>query len=274
MAKKKEYWEVSTPLMHNVHIHRLQSLLNERGYLEDEADSVYGVHTAQAVYRAKFWLGYLKPTQAAGPLLIKYLAREKSPTPAMKILAAKRRAAARRAKRKRNNLTKGQQVLRKACSQLGETEHPYGSNRSKYSIWYGLIGAWCAMFCTWCSVGIFKAFKRGSFVAYVPYLRAKALLGQDGLMVTTNPRSGNYVCYDWPPKDGTADHIGMYAEEADLRRFVPKAFDHALKEFGGLKKGEFWAVEGNTGIGNDSNGGMVMIRKRNLSNVQTFVKAS
>lgn len=273
MAKERAVWHVTTPLMHGSGVMRLQSLLREKNYLDDKVDGVYGVHTAQAVYRAKFWLGYRKPNQAAGATLLKYLAGDKSPTAGMRALAAARKAAARRARRKRNNLTKGQQVLRKACSQLGETEHPSGSNRSKYSLWYGVIGPWCAMFCTWCSQGIVNPWKRGAYYAYVPYVRNDAVAGRNHLAVTTNPRSGNYVCYDWQ-KDGTADHIGIYAEEADLKRFIPKAFQHALAEFGPLKKGEFWAVEGNTGIGNDSNGGMVMIRKRTMNLVQTFVKAS
>src|SRR6266516_2610541 len=41
-------------------------------------------------------------------------------------------------------------VLSRARSQLGIHEDPFGSNRTPYSEWYGLIGPWCAMFVSWC----------------------------------------------------------------------------------------------------------------------------
>lgn len=271
--RKDRTYAVLTPLMHGPGVKRLQLLLREKGYLEDKSDSIYGIHTGQAVYRAKYWLGYRKPDHIAGKPLMAFLSGDSKPTIAMKLLAAKRRAQAKAGQKRRKGLTKGQQVLKKSLTQIGETEHPAGSNRSKYSIWYGIIGAWCAMFCTWCSVGIFKAWKRGANYAYVPYVRNDAVAGHNGLMVTSVPRSGNYVIYDWD-KNGTGDHIGIYADKEDLERFAPKAFEAAVNEFGALKAGEFWAVEGNTGVGNDSNGGEVMIRKRSRSTVQTFVKAS
>ena len=41
------------------------------------------------------------------------------------------------------------QVLDLARSQLGTAESPTGSNRVKYTQWYGMVGAWCAMFQSW-----------------------------------------------------------------------------------------------------------------------------
>lgn len=264
---------LTSPLMHGSDVVELQVLLRKHGYLDDVADGIYGVHTAQAVYRAKYWLGYLNPDKSAAALLFSYLAEDRKPNPAMRALAARRRAKQKAAEKRRGNLTKGQAVLKKALPELGETEHPPNSNRSKYSLWYGIVGAWCAMFCTWCAEGVFKAWKRGERYAYCPYVRADAIQGRNGLMVTTSPRTGDFPLYDWQ-RDGTADHIGVYASEDDLRRFAPKAFESARREFGPLGEGEFWAVEGNTGVGNDSNGGIVMIRKRPRSLVQTFVRAS
>lgn len=264
---------LTTPLMHGRDVKSMQLLLIHGGYLKSAPDGVYGVHTAQAAYRAKFWLGYIRCDQSAGDELRGYLNNSRKPGPAMRILAAKRRADQKRKQKKNKGLNKGQVVLQHACSQLGETEHPSGSNRSKFSLWYGVIGAWCAMFCTWCSVNTFKAWKRGQFYAYVPFVRGDAVAGRRGLAVTSAPRSGDYVIYDWD-HDGTGDHIGIYADEKDLKRFTPVSFQKALAEFGALGAGDFWAVEGNTGVGNDSNGGKVMIRKRNRGLVQTFVRAS
>ena len=42
-------------------------------------------------------------------------------------------------------------VLEAARGELGNTERPAGSNRTKYGEWYGLDGQpWCMMFVQWC----------------------------------------------------------------------------------------------------------------------------
>lgn len=42
-------------------------------------------------------------------------------------------------------------VLNIAARELGNTESPSGSNRTKYGAWYGLDGnPWCMMFVLWC----------------------------------------------------------------------------------------------------------------------------
>ena len=42
-------------------------------------------------------------------------------------------------------------VLSIAAGELGNTEHPANSNRTKYGKWYGLDGQpWCMMFVQWC----------------------------------------------------------------------------------------------------------------------------
>jgi hypothetical protein len=95
-----------------------------------------------------------------------------------------------------------------------------------------------------------KAFARGQRYAYVPYIVHDARAGANGLAITHDPKPGDVVCYDWDG-DGVADHTGL--------------FDHWN---GG---NDFVAVEGNTALGNDSNGGQVMERTRHRSNVQAFV---
>ena len=42
------------------------------------------------------------------------------------------------------------QLLDIARAELGTTESPAGSNKVKYSTWYGLTGPWCVMFVMWC----------------------------------------------------------------------------------------------------------------------------
>ena len=70
-------------------------------------------------------------------------------------------------------------------------------------------------------------------------------------MTTLEPVEGDIVFFDWNG-DGRYDHTGIFVMW--------------------LEKGKtFHSVEGNTAIGNDSNGGGVMLRKRTNHNV-LFVK--
>ena len=42
-------------------------------------------------------------------------------------------------------------MLNVARSQLGISEDPPYSNRNKYTDWYGMVGAWCDIFISWCA---------------------------------------------------------------------------------------------------------------------------
>lgn len=42
-------------------------------------------------------------------------------------------------------------LLTVARGELGTAENPPYSNRVRYSAWYGLVGAWCDMFVSWCA---------------------------------------------------------------------------------------------------------------------------
>jgi hypothetical protein len=269
-----------SPHMKGPDVENVQHLLMRHGFYTGKVDGDFGPLTAQAVYRAKYRLGYPKPDQVAGDLLCAYLRGTKRPGKLMGLFALRRaRLAAKKKAAAAASLTNGQKLVKLACSQLGQTESPRDSNRSKFSLWYGIIGAWCAMFVTWLHVtaGVGKSFKQGSLYHYVPTIVADARAGRNGLMLASGPASGIVVCFDWPGESpGTADHVGICADEADLRRFAPDALREAIKDFGPLNKsaGDFWTVEGNTAVGNDSNGGEVMIRKRNRSLVQVFVKVA
>lgn len=262
---------LTTGHMHGPDVLSLQRLLSQSGFLKSDPTGEYDVMTAQAVYRAMHWLGYRNPSQELDRpgLLMSYLAGQKKQSVAMRG-RAKVRGAGRRPE------TAGQRVVQVACSQIGTKENPPDSNRVMYSLWYGVIGAWCAMFVTWvfltAKVG-WRTFIRARRYSYVPNIVHDAEQGVNGLMVAGAPASGIVACFDWD-RDGTADHVGICADAADLFIFVPAAFEFAKKMFGDLGPGEFWTVEGNTAVGNDSNGGEVQIRKRNISEVRRFCRVA
>ena len=146
--------------------------------------------------------------------------------------------------------------LSKAKTQIGIKESPAHSNQCKYTDWYGMIGPWCAMFVTWCDVNGGKpvpSFKRGVNYAYCPYIVSDAQLGKNGLSITSSPKPGDLVVYDWS-WDGVFDHVGIVKTPPDGR-------------------GTFEAIEGNTSLDNQSNGGEVMDRTRSKSDANiVFVR--
>ena len=123
----------------------------------------------------------------------------------------------------------------------------------KYGEWYGDNGVpWCAQFVTWCDLTgaapATRTFKRGNAYAYVPYVVDDARRGSNGLSVTSSPRPGDLVCYDWD--GGEYDHIGIFESGSS------SSFD---------------AIEGNTSTSDNSNGGQVMRRRRSRSDAHGIV---
>jgi hypothetical protein len=236
--------------MHGPDVKHAQALLAANTFRQNfdpgPMDGQFGEATARACIRAHYWVGDAKPQNVFGPRLEAFL-------------LGTRELPAANARRRHDRLkAKTAQPLRvKALayltSHLGEKEDPPGSNRISWaSEWYGVIGPWCAMSVTrsYVEAGS-KAFKRGRFYAYVPFIVADARAGRNGLAVTHDPKPGDLVCYDWQ-RDGTADHVGLFEKW--------------------LVRGRtFTAIEGNTAIGNDSNGGEVMRRDRSVGLVQAFV---
>lgn len=154
-------------------------------------------------------------------------------------------------------------ALKKAISQLGVKESPPNSNRCKYTAWYNLVGPWCAIFTTWSyelgASDVHKqapSFVRGQRYAYVPFIVADARASVNGLRTTDDPIPGDLACFDWDVTGYGAeyDHVGI--------------FERWLSE-----PSTFSCIEGNTSLGNDSNGGQVMRRTRNARNQGTvFVR--
>ena len=155
-------------------------------------------------------------------------------------------------------------ALKRAKGQLGYNESPAGSNDNKYGSWYGVNGQpWCAMFCTWSfelaadDLGTDSpSFVRGSRYAYVPYIVNDACDKDHGLK-TIDPsaaKPGDVVCYDWQ-WNGEYDHVGIF------EKWVGPS--------------TFYAIEGNTSVSSDSNGGEVMRRTRTLGQQGTvFVRVA
>jgi cell wall-associated NlpC family hydrolase len=143
-------------------------------------------------------------------------------------------------------------IVEIAVKEIGQIESPKNSNKSKYGKWFGLDGlAWCGMFVSWCY------FQRGKPLPNIGY--SKGFAGcqtavayfKKNNRITKEPNPGDIVFFDWNG-DGRYDHTGIFVMW--------------------LEKGKtFHSVEGNTAIGNDSNGGEVMLRKRTNHNV-LFVK--
>jgi len=152
-------------------------------------------------------------------------------------------------------------ALVRMTREIGVVESPPGSNRCTYSDWYGMVGPWCAMFCSWgyelgaADVGQDSpSFVRGSRYAYVPYIVGDARAGRYGLQTTDDPQPGDLCCFDWS-YDGEYDHVGVF-----------EAW---------LGAGWFSTIEGNTSNADNSNGGEVMRRERSTSGQGTvFVRVS
>lgn len=95
-----------------------------------------------------------------------------------------------------------------ARSQIGQGEHPAGSNKNKFTDWYGFSGSWCDMFISWVAnqAGELKAI--GGKHAYCPdhvsWFRSHGEWGHTA-------RVGAIVFFDWNG-NGLADHVGLVVE--------------------------------------------------------------
>lgn len=151
----------------------------------------------------------------------------------------------------------GELALVWARRQLGTTEDPKESNMTPFGKWFGVNGV------AWCSIFTSEAFEVGAGVTlgegakgagiyskgitYVPTL--EAWLRTSGQWIgRSTPAPGDIAIYNWD--GGVPDHVGIVDEY--------------------LGGGQFYAIEGNTAVGNDSNGGEVMRRLRYVSQADGF----
>ena len=144
-------------------------------------------------------------------------------------------------------------LLNIAAAEIGETEHPAGSNLCKYNRWfYGKDsgGAWCATFIMWVydQAGIpfpMADWRRG--YASVPNLK-KARKDE----ITKEPMGGDLVIFEFNGKP-LPDHIGIFEKWEEEGK-------------------TFWCIEGNTSDkGSQSNGGAVLRKLRGVKLVDCFI---
>ena len=149
-------------------------------------------------------------------------------------------------------MTTGEKIISVAKAELGTKESPNNSNKTKYGIWYGQNGvSWCAIFVSWVYAHAgFPLAKIDTENGYASCQNGYAYWKSKGQLVK-EPQQGTIVLFDWN-HDGHADHTGIFDRWED-----------ASKTF-------FFSVEGNTGLGNNSDGGEVMYRRRNRIAVKAW----
>ena len=145
-------------------------------------------------------------------------------------------------------------VLRIAGWQEGVVEMPSGSNKVKYNDAYygrtvsGKAYAWCMVFVWWVfrEAG-FNLYKTASCTAFVNRYRVYA----PRQIVTSGFRPGDIVFFDFSGSRKKTEHVGIVA---------------------GVVGSMILTIEGNTGAGNDANGGAVMKRRRNVGLITVGIR--
>lgn len=141
---------------------------------------------------------------------------------------------------------KASDILKIAQGEVGVRESPAGSNRVKYNTWYygrevsGSAYPWCMAFVQWVfhQAGEKLPLKTASCTALMNYAKQAGKWHESGFM------PGDIVLYNFD-SDRSSEHVGI-VEEATA--------------------GAVTAIEGNTSLTSDDNGGKVMrrYRKNNL----------
>jgi peptidoglycan hydrolase-like protein with peptidoglycan-binding domain len=143
-------------------------------------------------------------------------------------------------------------IIAKAASQNGTKEHPAGSDMQPYGAWYGMNGVrWCAIFVSWVYHQAGHPLGKIESTKGFHYCQGGYQYFKSHGRLTKDPQQGDIVFYDWSG-DGHCDHAGIF-----------DAWSDATKKY-------FFAWEGNTAVGNNSDGGRVMKRKRAVSLVKAF----
>ena len=147
----------------------------------------------------------------------------------------------------------GKDVAALAAKEIGTKEFPADSNRVKYNTWYygkevsGSGYPWCMAFVQWCyaKAGVPLPFRTASCGALLRWYRAN-----QPECVVSEPRTGDLVIFDFPGGAAT-DHTGI----------LESASGNTVT-----------SIDGNTGVGNDANGGAVMRRTRNDRYVAAYIR--
>lgn len=137
-----------------------------------------------------------------------------------------------------------ERVLDTARGEIGVTERPAGSNKVKYNAWFygrevfGSSYPWCCVFVCWVfhQAGLGGLLRKtGGCTTLMNWFKAKGRL-----VPAREARPGDIVFYQFD-KDAYADHVGIVER---------------------VSKSGVTAIEGNTSVSSDDNGGAVMRRSR------------
>jgi hypothetical protein len=256
MKREAEFpLRLTSPHMRGRKVRRAQEALKK--YRPGRVDGEWGQKSAAATKRAKFWLGY--PQHAITGTYGEQLHRRLTGKSSLPLSYRARRARRLKAHADRPLREKALEI---AKQNLGEKEHPEGSNHSKFNEWYGFDGAWCAMFVSFCYVkaGSEKAFVRAVRYAFTPFMTRDARQGDHALRTlgADEVKPGDVVMFDWG-FDGRSQNV-MNTDHTGL-------FEKWL-----VRGQSFMTIEGNTSIGNDSDGGRVMRRTRGMREVEAFIR--
>jgi len=143
-------------------------------------------------------------------------------------------------------------IIATARGHLGVRESPPHSNNVRFNTAYygrevsGSAFPWCVVFVWYVfrEAGLSHLFFGGertaSCGALVTFARRHGLFHTSGFM------PGDLVFYDWSGRRTTAQHMGIITE---------------------ARQAAVVAIEGNTAVGNDSNGGQVMERTRSFQSI-------
>lgn len=148
-------------------------------------------------------------------------------------------------------MTTSARVLQIAAREIGCRESPPDSNGNKFGRWYGMDYAkWCAIFVSYCfyNAGLPLPITTSKGFAYCPF--GVKWFRSNGKL-SNKPEVGDIVFYDWE-NDSVSDHVGI-VEKVN-------------------SDGSIVAIEGNTSVGNNSNGGQVMRRTRQKGVILGFGK--
>ena len=141
-------------------------------------------------------------------------------------------------------------VLAVAYAEVGTKEYPPGSNNVKYNTWFygkpvsGDTVPWCATF-IWCCFGEAGLShlipKTASCAAILQYAK-----DNKRFVSASELRPGDVVLYKFATNIRAANHVGIVAAVTDKT---------------------ITAIEGNTSITSDDNGGAVMVRYRDRTHI-------
>jgi len=134
-----------------------------------------------------------------------------------------------------------------ARKEIGTTEKPANSNKTKYGKWFGWDGvAWCGIFVSYCYYLAGKPLKGVGFTKGFAGCQTAVAYYKKHNKIVTKPEAGDIVFFDWN-NDGRYDHTGIFVRDL-------------------VGSGQFESIEGNTSLTNQSNGGNVMLRTRSYDN--------